>query len=52
MGRRLSEFHRNTIIALKKSGKSWKEIALELSNKYQNVVMKQGIQYLWKNIWK
>jgi len=48
MSRKLSDFHRNAIIVLKNSGKSWQEIQLELSIKYQKVVTKRGMQYVWK----
>jgi len=48
MDRNLSEFQRNLIVILRNCGKSWTEIAQELRAKYNKMVTKRGMQYLWK----
>ena len=48
MDRNLSEFQRNLIVILQNCGKSWTEIVQELRAKYNKIVTKRGMQYLWK----
>ena len=49
MDRDLFEFERNFIVILRNCGKSWTEIAQELRAKYYKMVIKRGMEYLWKN---
>jgi len=48
MDRFLAEFQQNLIVILRSCGKSWTEIARKLRAKYNKIVTKRGMQYLWK----
>ena len=48
MYRNVSEFQQNLIVILRNCAKSWTEIAQKLRAKYNKMMTKWGMQYLWK----